>query len=359
MALLCFGLNHKTTPVEIREKVAVAEHAIPETTRSVMSLPGIEECLIVSTCNRMELYAHTSAENATELKQRLESWLLERADLPEAQHANLRTYAWDDVDAVQHLFEVVSGMDSMVLGETEIFGQVKKSYQMAYECQATGPVLNRLFQQSFRVGKHVRTHSRIQNGATSVGGVAVELAEKIFGELNHCTVMILGAGETSRLTAKALVSRGAKSLIVSNRSYDRAVELANEMEGEAIHFDAWADRLSMVDIVIASTAAPHAVVHAEVVAQSMRKRQGRPLFFIDIAVPRDVEPAVNEIDGAYLYDIDALQAIAQQSRRDREAQILECRRMIEAQRAKLGYGTAPASVVISQPSSDPDWHPTI
>jgi glutamyl-tRNA reductase len=238
------------------------------------------------------------------------------------------------VEAARHLFAVASGLDSMVLGETEIFGQVKKAYAVAYEAGATGRVLNRLFQRSFAVGKRVRSNTMIQRGATSVGSVAVELAERIFGELEDCAVMLLGAGEMSRATAQSLLSRGARSIFVSNRSYERAVELAGEMRGEAIRFDDWPSKVAEVDIVIASTSAPHFVVTREQVVAARRMRRSRPLFLIDIAVPRDIEPAVNELDDIYLYDIDALQVLADEGRRQREEQTALCYGIIDEELAK-------------------------
>ncbi len=223
----------------------------------------------------------------------------------------------------------------MLLGETEIFGQVKLAYQAAHAAGTTGPVLNRLFQKGFAVGKKVRTQTSIQEGSTSIGNVAVELAEKIFGHLKNSEVMVLGAGEMSRLTAQALVSRGAKSIIVANRTHERATELANEMNGRAVRFDDWLNVLEDVDVVISSTGAPHTVIHREEVESIRRARKFRPLFLIDIAVPRDIEHAVGEIEEVYLYDIDALEQLAEEARGRRTLQILHCERIIEAELGKL------------------------
>jgi glutamyl-tRNA reductase len=221
-------------------------------------------------------------------------------------------------------------MDSMVLGETEIFGQVKQAYKTALESEATGKMLNKLFQQAFQVGKKVRNETSIQRGSTSVGSVAVDLCEKVF-DLKRCRVMLVGAGEMSRTCAQSLMSRGAKSVIVSNRSYDRAVELATEMGGRALKFDEWETVLHETDVIISSTSAPHFVIKPEMVEQVMRKRRWEPLFIIDIAVPRDVDPKVNEIEGVYLYDIDALQAIAEDGRRERLRQLAACEVIVEEQ----------------------------
>jgi glutamyl-tRNA reductase len=245
-------------------------------------------------------------------------------------------YQLDAAEAARHLFRVVSGLDSMVLGETEIFGQVKAAYKTALDTGTTGKTLNKLFQQAFTVGKRVRNDTMIQRGSTSVGSVAVDLAEKVH-DLKECRVMLVGAGEMSRTCAQSLLSRGAKSIIVSNRSYDKAVELAEEMKGRAMKFDEWEHALHEVDVIISSTSAPHFVIKPEQIEQTMRKRRWDPLLIIDIAVPRDVDPAVNAIEGVYLYDIDALQAIADDGRRERERQLALCEKIIEEQLAKFGF----------------------
>jgi len=231
--------------------------------------------------------------------------------------------------SIRHLFKVVCGLDSMVLGETEILGQVKKAYQAAHEAGATGRHLNKLFQRAFNVAKEVRTRTNITRGAVSVGSAAVDLAEKIFGRLSDCHVMILGAGETAEMTAGALQARGVKTIFVANRSHDRAVALAAKMDGRAVHFEEWPREIREVDILIGSTAAPHHVLTAAQLAPTMRRRADRPLFCIDLAVPRDIEPAVNDLEGVYLYDIDSLQAIADQSMAVRRNEIAVCEEMIE------------------------------
>jgi glutamyl-tRNA reductase len=223
----------------------------------------------------------------------------------------------------------------MVLGETEIFGQVKDAYAAAHAAGVTGPILNRLFQRAFSVGKKVRTDTSIHVGATSIAGAAVELAEKIFGKLAGCRVIVIGAGEMSRQTAQALVSRGASSVFVTNRSFERAEELAAEMGGRAVRFDEWQAVLAGVDVVISSTSAPHPVVLPHHVEAVRRVRKYRPLFFIDIAVPRDIDPAVGEIEEVYLYDIDTLEQLAEEARARRQQQILECDRIIDAELLKV------------------------
>lgn len=331
MDLLCLGLNHKTAPVEVRERFAVGTTKLGENATELIATIGAAEGVVISTCNRTEFYL--AAPDAVEAFTRLETHLADKTGLHDS--ATPHFYRMEKAEAAKHLCRVVSGLDSMMLGETEIFGQVKHAYQSALEAGATSGVLNRVFQRAFGVGKKVRTETSIQEGSTSVGNVAVDLAEKIFGHLKDSEVMILGAGEMSRITAQSLVSRGARSIFVSNRSFDRAEELANEMGGSAVRFDDWQSVLSRVDIIIASTGAPHAIVHRADVEKARRARKYRPLFLIDIAVPRDIDPSVGEIEEVYLYDIDTLEQIADEARAKRQKQIEECEKIIEAELAKL------------------------
>ncbi|MDB6069028.1 MAG: glutamyl-tRNA reductase [Verrucomicrobiales bacterium] len=321
--LLCLGLSYARTPVEIRERVAVPGKDLPDALKSLTELEHIDEAVIISTCNRMEIYASTPSPAAA--APHIDAWLRHRFDLPQ----DLEFFQHHREDTARHLFAVASGLDSMVLGETEIFGQIKDAYAAAHTAGTTARELNKLFQESFRVGKAVRNNTSIQRGSTSVGSVAVELAEKIFGDLRDSHVMLLGAGDMSRRCAQSLQSRGAKGIIVSNRSHDRAVELATEMNGRAIAFEEWPAQTAHVDVIISSTAAPHTVIHPEQVLPALRRRRGRPLFIIDIAVPRDVDPRVHDIEGVYLYDIDALEALASETRQRREAEIIRCRAIIE------------------------------
>lgn len=325
MELICLGLNHRTAPVEIREHFAIASTLQGVRSLELLDLPGVDEGLVISTCNRTEFYlVGKSADRLIEAlwttlgEEHLEHWYERRCG-----------------EVARHLCRVASGLDSMLIGETEIFGQVKQSYRYALEAGATSGVLNRLFQRSFGVGKKIRTETRIQEGATSVAGRAVELAEKIFGKLDGCKVIVIGAGEMSRQTAQALVSRGASTVFVTNRSHQRAVELAEQMGGEAVLFQQWHEVLSVVDVVISSTAAPHPVVLPSHIEAVRRKRKYRPLFLIDIAVPRDIDPAVGDIDEVYLYDMDTLEKLAFDARAKREKQIEECEKMIDAELLKL------------------------
>lgn len=334
--LVCLGLNYRTTPVEVRERVAFPEAQVHLAVREVRGLPGFEEGVVLSTCNRVELYATHSHDAPQAAHAALVDYLVRRFQLAPDQAEALVTYKLDAAESARHLFRVVSGLDSMVLGETEIFGQVKAAYQKALEAGTTSRGLNKLFQQAFAVGKKVRNETSIQRGSTSVGSVAVDLAEKVH-DLKKCRVMLIGAGEMSRTCAQSLLSRGARSIIVSNRSHERAVEMAAEMGGQAIRFDEWEAAMHEVDVIISSTSAPHFVIKLEHVREVMRRRRWEPLLIIDIAVPRDVDPRVNDIEGVYLYDIDALQAIADEGRREREKQLALCEKIIEEQLAKFGF----------------------
>jgi glutamyl-tRNA reductase len=321
MEVVCFGLNHQTAHVEVREKYAVSDHALKALAGEIKTLPGISESVIVSTCNRVEYYV--AAEQAEQALQTLGTHIAGTLD----EAASF--YRYGSTQSIRHLFRVVSGLDSMVIGETEILGQVKKAYQAAAAGGATSKHLNKLFQRAFHVAKEVRSTTKITQGPVSVGSVAVDLAAKIFGKLAACHVMILGAGEMSELTARALALRGVRSIFVANRSHDRAVLLAEKMNGAAIPFDAWEKNFHDIDILIGSTAAPHAILTREKLAPVMARRTDRPLFIIDLAVPRDVEPSVNTLDGVYLYDIDSLQAIAAQSLEIRRQELVQCEGIIE------------------------------
>jgi len=331
MELLCLGLNHRTAPVEVRERFAVADYKIAEHAAEVAALDGVSEGLVISTCNRTEYYL--AGEDAAQAFASLEARLTALADPGHGVKEHF--YHIHRAAAARHLCRVAAGLDSMVLGETEIFGQIKVAYTAALQSGATGPVLNRVFQRAFSIGKKVRTDTSIQEGATSVAGAAVELAEKIFGKLAGCRVIVVGAGEMSRQTAQALVSRGASSVFVTNRSFDRAEELAREMGGRAVKFDQWTGALAEVDVVISSTSAPHAVVLPEHIEAVRRTRKFRPLFLIDIAVPRDIDPACGKIEEVYLYDIDTLEQLAAEARQRRQRQIELCESIIDVELAKL------------------------
>ena len=330
MEVLCVGLSHRTAPLELRERFAIPDGQLAAMTAELARRPGLGEAVIVSTCNRVEFYvaAENAAEGFASATEFIAGKIAEAEDGAFYRHSAARS--------IQHLFAVASGLDSMVLGETEILGQLKKAYQVAQDAGATGRHLNKLFQRAFNVAKEVRTQTNITRGAVSVGSAAVDLAERIFGRLSDCKVMILGAGETGEMTAGALQARGVKTIFVANRNYDRAVALAEKMQGRAVHFDEWPHEIRAVDILIGSTAAPHHVLTAAQLAPVMRTRADRPLFCIDLAVPRDIEPAVNDLDGVYVYDIDSLQAIADHSMNVRRQELTICEQMIERHAVEFG-----------------------
>ena len=319
MNVVCLGLSHKTAELKLRERFAIPEKDIAGTA----ARSGMPESVILSTCNRVEYYA--AAENEQEALEHLTHIFRDRYHLEDVSGM---FYRFGTRETIHHLFRVVSGLESMVLGETEILGQVKKAYRHAASCGCTARHLNKLFQRAFNVAKEVRSRTYITRGSVSVGSVAVELAGRIFGNLAECKVMILGAGETSELTARSLASRGAKSLFVSNRTHGRASRLAGELGGKAVYFGEWETEMRDTDILISSTAAPGIILSRAKLEPVMRNRRDRPLFVIDLAVPRDIEPSVNELDGVFHYDIDSLQTIAKQSLEVRRREVAACEAMI-------------------------------
>ena len=322
MNIVCAGVNHRNATLEIREKFAVTSQELEQTLACIRKIDGLAGAVIVSTCNRVEYY--TASICPIRVIGGLRDFLQERTGGSEDS-----LYTHDSPASVRHLFRVASGLDSMVIGETEILGQLKQAYAAATGFGATTRHLNRLFQHAFRVAKQVRSETEITRGATSVGAVAVDLAGKIFGDLSGLTVMILGAGEISERTARSLVSRGVKTVIVANRTFDRAARLAGEIRGLAVHFENWQSVFEKVDILICSTAAPHPVVTREKLEPLLATRNGRPVFIIDLAVPRDAEPSVNDLDNVYLYDIDSLEHVVRQSLEVRQAEVVRCEKMID------------------------------
>jgi glutamyl-tRNA reductase len=311
MHLFCVGISHHTADVETRERYgAGSAHAHPLT-------EGCAESLLLDTCNRVELYGASETPVATT---EIARTLLRPAGEIDTTVPD-QFYRYEGEECVQHLFRVACGLDSMVIGETEILGQTKKAYEAARTSGSAGPCLHRLFQRAFRVAKQVRTRTEITRGSVSVGSVAVDLAGKIFGDLKDRRVLLLGAGEASERTARALVSRGVVDLRITNRSAERADALAAAINGRAIPFAHWQQQCGEIDILLTSTAADEPILTREMLAPIIRARLDRPLFIIDIAVPRDVAPDVNEMDGVYLYDIDSLRSIADQSLALRRQQI--------------------------------------
>ncbi|HUP45847.1 MAG TPA: glutamyl-tRNA reductase [Thermoanaerobaculia bacterium] len=306
MPLILVGLNHRTAPVEVRERLSVPEQKLPEVVRTLQGLDGVDGAVVVSTCNRVEAVVSSRTENVIET---VVDWLSEQGGSDRAELEN-HLYILRHTDVVKHLFRVAAGLDSMIIGEPQIGGQVRSAFQTAHDLGALDTLLQQVFAQTMRVAKKVRTDTAIGEHAVSVPYAAVELAKKIFGDLEGLQVLLLGAGDMGELTAEHLHKQSVKQVFVANRSYNRAVELARRFEGSAVQFDAIDEHLAACDIVIASTSAPHYVIEPDQVERALAARRRRSLFFIDLSVPRNINPAVARIDGAYLYNVDDLQMVA-------------------------------------------------
>lgn len=317
------GISFKTAPVEVRERMAISQHALACTGCQLKVKKGLSEVVVLSTCNRVEIYGVAPSSAAAESV--LNSIARDGFDVSSYQYTN------EGEEAARHLFSVVSGLDSMVLGETEIAGQVKGAYEKAHEVKLTGSVTNRLFQKALQTAKAVRSKTQIQRGATSVGSVALQLAEKIFGStLADKTVMIIGAGKMGEACVRHLAKKGIRSVIVANRSVERAQMLADEFGGRAVNFmDDGIEEMRKADIVISSTGCPETILDREDVAAVMKARRNRPLVLIDIAVPRDIDPAVQTMENVFLYDIDDLQQVVAENVRLRQHEIETCRQLVE------------------------------
>jgi glutamyl-tRNA reductase len=325
MPIIVLGLSHHSAPVALRERFAFASTRIPAALELLRHERIADEAVILSTCNRVEVYAATALGPARAFSE-LKAFLTRIHEYRDPLADEL--YALNEPESLQHLFRVACGLDSMVLGETEILGQLKQAYRLALHHGYTGARLNKAFQRAFNVAKHVRTETNIQRGSVSVASVAVELAEKIFSSLADHEVMVIGAGDTSEKTARALLSRGARSIVVTNRSFDRAEALAGELGGRAVKFDDWAKAFEQIDIVISSTAAPRPILDRARLEPLMKLRRNRPLLLIDIAVPRDFDPEVNFLENVYLYNVDDLQSIANDYLRQRQEEIARCEAII-------------------------------
>ena len=332
MSVVVIGLSHRTSPVELRERFAFAEEKIPGALKALRASGIATEATILSTCNRVEIYAATALAPEAAFTA-LKHFLITHHSFDGPM--NEEVYSFAEPHSLHHLFKVASGLDSMVIGETEIFGQLKQAYELALSNQCTGARLNRAFQRAFNVAKHIRTETNIQRGSVSVMSAAVELAEKIFSSLAQHEVLVIGAGETSEKTARALLSRGARGVVVTNRSPERATALAAELGGRTVPFEQWPAEFERIDIAISSTAAPHHILDRATLEPLMRRRRNRPLLLIDIAVPRDIDPAVNALDNVYLYNVDDLQSIADKYLSQRLEEVARCEKIIAERVAAL------------------------
>lgn len=329
MALVVLGINHKTAPVEVREKLAFNLKELRDAADKVFhNIRGVDERVILSTCNRVEIYAHV--EDIEKGLASLKRFIYRYHEIPDGTLEDF-FYTYELDEAIKHLFEVSSSLDSMVIGEPQILGQVKEAYQSAKAVQATGKILNQLFEKAFSVAKKIRTETGIAEKAVSISYAAVELATKVFGHLEGRVVLLVGAGEMVGLAGKHLISQGVKTILVANRNYDRAARLAMELGGSAVHYDSFLEEMEKADIVISSTSAPHYVIKKEAVEKTIWRRSGKPIFLIDIAVPRDIEPSVNELHNVFLYDIDDLNNVVNANLVERERETEKARNIIKAE----------------------------
>lgn len=322
--LFVLGATHHTAPLAVRERLSVAADTAAALQTELSALAGLREFVMLNTCNRVEFYG--VAETA-ETVAHLEAAFCSRQQFDRTEFEKIRL-TLRDRDALQHLFEVAAGLDSQMLGETEIFGQVKEAYAAAQAHRSAGAVLNRVFQKTFQAAKLVRTHTAITEGHVSVANVAVDLALNIFGGLADARILLLGAGDIGEKTAKAFQSRGASTLTVASRRFEHAMELAQTLGASALPFDQHESRLAEFDVVVGSTAAPDIVISHAAVSVAMRKRPARPLFLIDLALPRDIDPAVASLENVFLYNLDDLAKIAEENRVTREAEMAKCRALL-------------------------------
>ena len=351
MTLALIGINHKTAPIELRERIAISREDLPETTRALAAVPGVAECMIVSTCNRVEIVAALEGQTAD-----LPGFLHRQFGLDPALLAP-HIYQHHDQDAVRHLFRVAASLDSMVVGEPQILGQVKEAFTVARASGTVGAHLEHLLQSAFAAANRVRTETEIGSNSVSIASVAVELARKIFGSLNGRTVFLVGAGKMSELAARHLVQQGAGAILVTNRTQERARQLAEPFKGRVIPFEQLYEAASEADIVISSTGAPHPIFRREHCQAFMHRRRNRPMFFIDIAVPRDVDPAVNQLEGIFVYDIDDLQAVAASHMAERSRQAGDAEALIAAEVARFHerqrtVNVAPAIVALQHQAEE-------
>jgi glutamyl-tRNA reductase len=314
------GLSYKTAPVEVRERLAISEERLGEALRAVVSLPGIPEAFILSTCNRVEIFARSQSDegnSASELAQ-----FLARYHDREFSEIEPYLYQYRQRDAIRHIFRVAGSLDSMIVGESQILGQVKAAYALAHAAGTLGGALDEVLSRSFSVAKRIRTETGIASSAVSVSYAAVELARKIFGSLEGKHVLVIGAGKMSELAAKHLINSGASNILVTNRTPERAEEMATMLRGRAVPFEKLLEYAAQCDIILSSTGSPHFIIRKADAQRLLSERRNRPMFFIDIAVPRDIDPEVNALDNLFLYDIDDLQKVvdANLKERLREAQ---------------------------------------
>jgi glutamyl-tRNA reductase len=332
MELIVIGLNHKTAPIEIRERLAFQESEMEKSLVQVRALSSVKESMILSTCNRVEIYA-ASRETEKTIPD-LKNFLSQYHNLP-LKTFEKSLYLLVGEEAVRHIFRVASSLDSMVVGEPQILGQIKSAYNRATESKSSGVILHRLLHRAFHVAKRVRTETKISNSAVSISSVSVDLAEKIFGSLQKRTVLLIGAGEMSELAAHHLAKGGVEEILVTNRTFEKAAGLAQEFQGEAIRFEEMALGLKRADIVISATDSSQYIIGHDQIVKVMKDRKQKPIFFIDIADPRDIEPKVGDIENVYLYNIDDLQKVAYHNIQDREKEAQKAEAIVQDEVGKF------------------------
>lgn len=332
MNLVLVGLNHRTAPVELRECLAPPPEELPLRMEDLMRVEPVREAIMVATCNRVEVLA--AGEEAEDLAGALRGWLAATGAVGAAE-LEQALYVHAGHEAVRHLFRVASSLDSLVVGEPQILGQIKDAFRAAAKAGASRSVLNRLLHKTFQVAKRVRSETRIGGAAVSVAGAAVDLAQKIFDDLAGRSALLVGAGEMAELAAEHLLGHGVSRVLVANRTLERAVDLAERFGGRAMGLEAVAEVLAEVDIVITSTGSPHPIIDVKLAKKALKKRRGRPLFFIDIAVPRDIDQAVGELDGCFLYDVDDLTEVVQAGRESRAEEARAAERIVDEEVIKF------------------------
>ncbi len=340
--LLALGVSHKTAPLDLRERLSLTEGRAVGALRELTAAADIHEAAAISTCNRTELYLVVS--DPVEAESTALGVLTRQADIRPTELLG-HLYSLRSTAAVRHLFRVTAGLDSMILGEAEVQGQVKRAFELALVEGGTGPVLNRLFRGALTAGGRARNETGISEKGISISSVAVELAQRTLGDLLDRRVLVIGAGETAELVARALVARGVATVFVANRRYDRAIGLAQRFGGSAIRFEELPEQLAAADIVVSATNSPHHIIEHDDIAQVMATREGRPLLLIDIAVPRDIEPACRQIAGVSLHDIDDVQQIVERNASGREAEAKRAERILEAELERFEGWLASLEVV--------------
>ena len=328
--ILVLGVNHKTAPVEVREKLACPDIAVP--LAGLKEIPGCDEFCFLSTCNRVEvIFTSTTPEQTTRA---IRTFLFKDSNISDEQAIEY-TYLHQGTEAISHLFRVAASLDSMVVGEPQILGQLKEAYRNATEHKCTGVILNRLIHKAFSSAKRVRSETNIGSSAVSISFAAVQLAKKIFGDLKNKTVLLAGAGEMAELAAEHLMTQGCSQIIVANRTLENAVKLARRFNGKAVALSDLHQQLEIADIMVSSTGAPGFILHHDEVKLILKKRRSRPLFLIDIAVPRDLDPKLNDLDNIYLYDVDDLSQVVEMNKSDRQQEARRAETIVEEEAIKL------------------------